>query len=86
MSLYADDASMFIKPTHQELQVIDFILKVFAEASGLVTNMAKTHYYPIRCAKKNLEFLEQENRDVFTFPCIYLGLPLYVKKPTRAEL
>jgi hypothetical protein len=41
-SLYADDASVFIKPTEQEVQVTDCIIEIFAQASGLVTNMTKT--------------------------------------------
>lgn len=40
-SLYADDATIFIKLTMQELQVTDCILDMFAQASGLVTNMNK---------------------------------------------
>jgi hypothetical protein len=43
-SLYADDAAVFIKPTQKELHVTKCILDIFAQASGLVTNLAKTDF------------------------------------------
>jgi hypothetical protein len=39
VSLYADNAALFINPTKQEVDTTDFILTMFAEASGLVTNL-----------------------------------------------
>jgi hypothetical protein len=42
-SLYADDAPIFIiKPDQQDFNTIRCILRVFADASGLQTNMDKT--------------------------------------------
>jgi hypothetical protein len=42
VSLYADAAALFINTSHSDLQATNFILKIFTEASGLDTNMAKT--------------------------------------------
>lgn len=47
VSLYTDDAAVFIKPMTQDLAVTTLILKIFADASGLVTNISKTELYPI---------------------------------------
>jgi hypothetical protein len=42
MSLYADDAAVFIKLYQQDLQVTLEIMNIFAKASGLFTNITKT--------------------------------------------
>jgi hypothetical protein len=84
VSLYADDAVVFIQPTEYEMNVTNFILELFADASGLETNISKTHFYPIRCEDTNLDFLSNAGRAVSTFPCSYLGLPLCARKPSRA--
>jgi hypothetical protein len=68
-SLYADDATLFIHPTERELRITDFILQLFASASGLVTNMAKTKYCPIQCGNINLEF-SAADRIMSTLSCI----------------
>jgi hypothetical protein len=53
ISLYADDVAVFIHPSEHDLLVTDYILNIFAEASGLKTNMDKTQYYPIRCDEQS---------------------------------
>jgi hypothetical protein len=50
MSLYADDAVVFINPTANDLLATKHILQLFGEASALITNLDKTEYFPIRCA------------------------------------
>jgi hypothetical protein len=47
VSLYADDAAVFIKPSRHDLQVVNCILQIFHQASGLATNMDKTQFFPI---------------------------------------
>jgi hypothetical protein len=86
VSLYVDDATLFIRPNEQELHVVDTILQIFSDTFGLVTNMAKTHFYPIRCHGLNFDLLHQASRVVATFPCSYLGFPLNNKKPSKLEL
>jgi hypothetical protein len=66
--------------------MVDTILQIFVDASRLVTNMVKTHFYLIRCHGLNLDFLNQASRVVATFPCSYLGSPLNTKKPSKPEL
>jgi hypothetical protein len=46
MSLYVDDVAVFIKPSEYELIITNLILNTFAEASGLVTNLNKTEFFP----------------------------------------
>jgi hypothetical protein len=86
VSLYADDAAVFIKPTQHDLKVTIDIMTMFAEASGLFTNMAKTKCYPIRCAGIDLDFINSKHLVSSSFPCKYLGLPLHYKKPSREML
>jgi hypothetical protein len=86
VSLYADDATLFIKPTEEDLNVTIEILSIFAAASGLCTNMAKSECYPIHCEDIDLSFLATANLDASQFSCQYLGLPLHYKKPSRAML
>jgi hypothetical protein len=86
VSLYADDAAVFIRPDAKEVLVTEHILDMFASASGLVTNLVKTEFFPIRCEGINLHFLSQNNRHMANFPCLYLGLPLHYKKPSQAML
>jgi hypothetical protein len=49
MSLYVDDIAVFSNPTSHGIQATTYILQLFAEASGLSTNMDKTEFYPIQC-------------------------------------
>jgi hypothetical protein len=83
-SLYADDAAIFIQPSPQEFRVTTSILQIFAEASGLITNLSKTKVFPIQCVEADLSFLQQVNINLSSFPCHYLGLPLHFKKIPRA--
>jgi hypothetical protein len=85
-SLYANDATVFIHPSASDLQVTYCILKLFADASGLATNMSKTHDYPIYCDNINLDFLSNADRIISHLPCTYLGLPLSTRKPSRAMI
>lgn len=86
-SLYADDVALFIKPNRDEMLVLRGILSVFAEASGLYTNMEKTEIYPISCNEINLDdCLSIFPGRVSNFPCKYLGLPLHTRKLRKVEL
>jgi len=59
LSLYADDAAMFLKPTREEVTKVQEILAAFETASGLVVNTAKSAVYPICCGDIDLnEVLE----------------------------
>jgi hypothetical protein len=86
ISLYADAAALFIKPTEHDLAVTNNILAIFAEASGLITNLNKTKFYPIQCDSEDMSFLTSMNLVISTFPCKYLGLPLHYRKSTRSMM
>jgi hypothetical protein len=86
VSLYIDGATLFIKRSKNELQVCDYVIQIFAQATGLCTNLNKTHYFPIRCEGVNMDFLEATERNVASFPCLYLGLPFSTKRPSHASL
>jgi hypothetical protein len=47
MSLYADNAAVFINPTHDGLKTTKYILQLFGEITDLTTNIEKTEFYPI---------------------------------------
>jgi hypothetical protein len=56
------------------------ILAAFAQASGLVTNVAKCAIYPVACTSVQLEgLLDAIPCEVKNFPCQYLGLPLHTR-------
>jgi hypothetical protein len=72
MSRYADDAAVFINPSQQDLQATSYIMQLFADASGLSTNMDKTEFYPIQCHGIEVQELLGPNRSISNFPCSYL--------------
>lgn len=47
LSLYADDAAVFLTPVASDLHAIKMILQLFGEASSLHTNLAKSSISPI---------------------------------------
>jgi hypothetical protein len=84
--LYADNAALFICPTKSDYKVTNCILQIFPAASELNTNLSKTQLFPIQCGDTNLDFLAADGRPLSTFPYLFLGLPLSVRKPNRAAL
>jgi hypothetical protein len=81
MSLYADDATLFTAPSEKEFLVITEILKMFAVASGLNTNITMAEICPIQCDNWNLSIQNPSGMILSSFPCKYLGLPLHLKMP-----
>jgi hypothetical protein len=74
ISLYADDVVIFLHPVTSDVVTIMDILRIFGEASGLKTNMAKSSIFPIRCATENLDTIHNLLPCVVaSFPCKYLG-------------
>lgn len=49
VSLYADDVALFLKPSRSEVLVVKEILRIFGDASGLVTDINKCSLSPIHC-------------------------------------
>lgn len=48
ISLYVDDAALFLNPIKSEITTIQAILNLFGEASGLKTNLQKSIAYVIQ--------------------------------------
>jgi hypothetical protein len=77
LSLYADDAVIFLNPNRQEVSSLLNILTQFGEATGLRLNWTKCSVAPIRCSGINLDhILEPFAGQWVNFPITYLGLPL----------
>lgn len=77
LSLYADDAALFVNPCKGDVDLTMEIMTKFGDATGLKINMAKSSVLPIRCADLNLDtILTAFGGQRATFPISYLGLPL----------
>jgi hypothetical protein len=72
MSLYAHDAALFIGPSEQDINTITEVMEIFADASGLFTNISKIEISPIRCDPANLPFLQNSSM------AIYIQFPLQI--------
>ena len=78
---------LFIRPTAQEATTVKEILRIFGEASGLQTNLAKCSITPIFDGEDNLQELANIlGCQVQPFPIRYLGLPLSTKRLPKAHL
>ena len=87
LSLYADDAILFINPCRKEVLALTQILKLFGEATGLHTNFAKSSVSTICCNGIDLqELLQDLGCPIKEFPCTYLGMPLTDKKLKKNDL
>jgi hypothetical protein len=75
VSLYAYHAAVFINPTSQDLCTTLLILKIFGQASGLITNVEKTELYPIRCQDINLVQILDASLKISSFPLHQLVPP-----------
>jgi hypothetical protein len=74
-----------LKPSTNEVTVVKEILRVFGEASGLVTNINKCSLTPIRCVEQDLSVAQDLFPcNIVDFPCKYLGLPISIKKLPRS--
>jgi hypothetical protein len=77
LSLYADDAVVFVNPIKQEVDLIMDIMRRFGDATGLRINVNKSIVAPIRCSQLNLdEVLQNFSGARVTYPITYLGLPV----------
>lgn len=87
VSIYADDAAIFVNPRRSDLLVVDGILDIFGKASGLVTNRGKCAAYPTRCEGIDLqEVMEGFNCPILSLPCTYLGLPLHLRQLRHVDI
>lgn len=86
VSLYVDDVVLFVVPRQQDLAAVKAILDIFANASGLSTNMEKSTTMPICCSDEQIMAASQWLAcAVDSFPSIYLGVPLSMHRLRRSE-
>jgi hypothetical protein len=83
ISLYADDAALFIAHLEHDFFLITEIMKIFAMASGLQINVAKTKIFLLNYEATNLSHITSSSIIISNFPCKYLGLPLHFKKSSK---
>jgi hypothetical protein len=81
LSLYADDAAVFLNPVREEVDVLMEIMHKFREAMGLRINVQKSTVVLIRCSQVNLDDVLQNFAGArAAFPISYLGLPITVTR------
>jgi hypothetical protein len=49
ISLYADDAMLFIRPIAADIDNLQELLYHFGATTGLCANIQKSHIFPIQC-------------------------------------
>lgn len=70
-----------------DISLLHGILRIFGEATGLQVNLAKSSFIPIRCTEEQAAKARCHMPCALgSFPCKYLGLPLSVRKLTKADL
>jgi len=86
ISLYADDAAVFVAPTETDVRTLKDILYRFGLATGMVTNVEKCTVATIRCVGVDLErVLAPFPAKRVAFPFKYLGLPLTIHRLRRVD-
>jgi hypothetical protein len=87
ISLFAQDAAIFLNPVGEEVQVVRNILEAFGKVSGLITNTEKSEVYPIRCEGLDLQHIMKAFQcPIKSFPCKYLGLSLHVRAIRHVDI
>lgn len=87
VSLYADDAAVFVNPVKAEITIVSELLSLFGHVSGLTVNISKSALYPIGCQDLDIgDIMESFNCQIKHFPCTYLGLPLHYKQPRLVDI
>ena len=87
LSLYADDAAIFLRPKKEEVAKVLEVLTTFGRVSGLLTNTSKSVVYPISCDSIDIDAVMEEFRSpIKAFPCTYLGLPLHTRQLRRVDV
>jgi hypothetical protein len=86
-SIYADDVILFAHPSANEATAIRELLRIFGDASGLRTNLAKCSITEIYGAQDNLADIQQIlGCQIAQFPIRYLELPLSTSKIPKAAV
>ena len=87
LSLYADDAVVFINPVKEELEMVIQIMRSFGDATGLRINLEKSSVAAIRCHDIDLEnVLTAFPGQRVDFPLTYLGIPIVMGRLRLAHI
>ncbi|XP_078158176.1 uncharacterized protein LOC144553858 [Carex rostrata] len=83
---YADDTALIMSADVETLISFKLILRLFSSISGLEVNFRKSSFVPINVSPADTPLV----RDILgcaqtTFPTVYLGMPLSIKRPTRDQ-
>ncbi|WVZ76863.1 hypothetical protein U9M48_024789 [Paspalum notatum var. saurae] len=86
ISMFADDAAIFVTPTKGDVSMVARILGLFGEVTGLKTNFLKSTVVPIQCSGINLaDVLSGLPAKRASSPLKYLGLPLSLTRLKRVD-
>lgn len=86
ISIYADNAVSFIKPTAADIANATQLLSLFGKATELRTNLQKTSVAPISCECVNLEEILSRLPITTTGLLIrYLRLPLAIRRLKKID-
>lgn len=86
-SLYDDDLVVFLRPSNRDLHLMRGILELFANASGLTTNISNFQFSLIRCSEDDITLVHQLFPCQFApFSCTYIGIPLSIYKLNKADI
>jgi hypothetical protein len=84
---YADDTILIMQACPIQLAALKELLEVFAQATGLRVNYAKSSLMPINVSDEQMELLADSfGCCVGRLPFTYLGLPLGTTKPTIQDM
>jgi hypothetical protein len=86
LSVYADDAVLFVKPLVLDLHTVKILLHMFGVASGLHINYSKTTATMIRGSPQGRALVRNILRcRIVPFTLRYLGMQLALRPLTKAE-
>jgi hypothetical protein len=84
---YADDTLLIMRACPLQLQALKELLDIFASATGLRVNYAKSCLMPVNIDDQSLSHLANTfGCDVGSLPFTYLGLPLGTTRPSIQDL
>ena len=87
LSLYADDAVIFLNPVREEVEMVIQIMRSFGDATGLRINLEKSSVAAIQCQNIDLDnVLAAFPGQQVSFPITYLGIPMVLGRLRIAHI
>ena len=87
LSLYADDAVIFLNPVREEVEMVIQIMRSFGDATGLRINLEKSSVAAIQCQNIDLDnVLAAFPGQRVSFPITYLGIPMVLGRLRIAHI